>query len=423
MNNPLADRVRPESLADVVGHSHLLGKNGVITRLLEQKSDLPAIILWGYSGVGKTTIANLIAKEIGVHIYPISAINHRVMNIRQISDEVNNSQLSSRPILFIDELHHFSKRQQDSLLEIVEKGKVTFIGATTENPSFEVIAPLLSRSVIYRLERLNSEELLKIAKRAILTDKFLSKRSIVIKESLALLNYADGDGRKLLNVLELVCNTHKVEHLLITDELVANVAINSTLKHDKKGDLHYNLISAFIKSVRGSDPNAAIYYLARMLEAGEDPLFIARRLIILASEDVGNANPQAIIVATSTFQAVNSIGMPEARIVLAQCTIFLACCPKSNASFQAIESATSEVRKSGTLEIPMQILNAPTRLMKDMGYGEGYKYAHSYNESHANMEFLPRELSGTKFYEPKNNRWESAMRKYLKACWKDKYNY
>ena len=415
---PLAERMRPTKLEELVGQEHLTGPNGVIRKAI-QSGNIPSMILWGPPGVGKTTIANIIANEVKKPFHTLSAVNAGVKDVREI---IEKAKLSPRSILFIDEIHRFNKGQQDALLGAVEKGTITLIGATTENPSFEVNSALLSRSQVYTLKPLGEEQLLKLVDQALERDEDLKKRKIEIKEHQALLNISGGDGRKLLNLVELITESIPGD-IVITDDLVMELAQKHIAIYDKSGEQHYDIISAFIKSVRGSDPNAAIYYLARMVEGGEDVKFIARRMVILASEDIGNANPTALIMATNTFQAVNIIGYPEARIILAQCAVYLASSPKSNASYMAIGKALQAVNDTGDLPVPLSIRNAPTKLMKDMDYGKGYQYAHSFEGNFTNMEFLPDQIKGTKFYEPGNNAREEELRKYLRNLWKDKYGY
>lgn len=416
---PLAERLRPVRLDDLVGQEHLVGEKGVIRKTI-QSGNIPSMIFWGPPGVGKTTIANIIANEAKKPFYILSAISAGVKDIREIIDKAKSS---PRSILFIDEIHRFNKSQQDALLGAVEKGIITLIGATTENPSFEVNSALLSRSQVYTLNALEEKDLLKLVNQALVKDEELKKRDVEIKEHQALFQLSGGDARKVLNLLELVVDSVDQGKVVITDELVTSVAQKKIAIYDKSGEQHYDIISAFIKSIRGSDPNAAIYYLARMVEGGEDVKFIARRMVILASEDIGNANPTALIMANNTFQAVDVIGYPEARIILAQCAVYLASSPKSNASYMAIENAIGKVRETGDLPVPLSVRNAPTKLMKNMGYGKGYQYAHSFEGSFINMEFLPEKISGEKFYEPGNNPREEELRKYLRSLWKEKYGY
>lgn len=415
---PLAERMRPARLDELVGQEHLTGQGGVIRKAI-QSGNIPSMILWGPPGVGKTTIANIIANEVKKPFYTLSAVNAGVKEVREV---IERAKLSPRSILFIDEIHRFNKSQQDALLGAVEKGIITLIGATTENPSFEVNSALLSRCQVYVLRPLGEDQLLTLVRQAIEKDEDLKKRKIIIKEHQALLNISGGDGRKLLNLVELIAASVD-GNIEITNELVTDVAQKHVAIYDKSGEQHYDIISAFIKSIRGSDPNAAVYYLARMVEGGEDVKFIARRMLILASEDIGNANPTALVIANSTFQAVNVIGYPEARIILSQCAVYLAASPKSNASYRAIENAVHTVRETGDLPVPLSIRNAPTKLMKNLGYGKGYQYAHSYEGNFVPAEFLPEALHGTKFYEPGNNTREEELRKYLRSLWKEKYGY
>ena len=415
---PLAERMRPSSLEELVGQEHLTGPTGVIRKAI-QSGNIPSMILWGPPGVGKTTIANIIANEVKKPFHTLSAINAGVKDIREV---IEKAKLSPRSILFIDEIHRFNKSQQDALLGAVEKGTITLIGATTENPSFEVNSALLSRCQVYILKSLGETQLLKLIDQALIRDEEYKKRKIEIKEHQALLNISGGDGRKLLNLVELICESIDGD-VVITDALVMELAQKHIAIYDKSGEQHYDVISAFIKSIRGSDPNAALYYLARMIKGGEDVKFIARRLVILSSEDIGNANPTALIMATNTFQAVNIIGYPEARIILAQCVTYLASSAKSNASYMGIANAQQAVSETGDLPVPLAIRNAPTKLMEKLDYGKGYQYAHSHEGNFANMEFLPPELAGSKFYDPGNNPREEELRKYLKSLWKEKYGY
>ena len=425
MNKPLAERLRPKTLKDYISQEHLVGENGSLTNQINQ-GIIPSLILWGPPGTGKTTLANIIATESKRPFYSLSAINSGVKDIRDVIDSAKkNSGLftTKNPILFIDEIHRFSKSQQDSLLGAVEKGIITLIGATTENPSFEVIPALLSRCQVYILNHFSKENLLNLLDNAIAKDKILSSKDIKIKESEALLRVSGGDGRKLLNTFELIINNSSSDVVEITNELVLKSVQKNTIQYDKTGEQHYDIVSAFIKSIRGSDPNAAVYWLARMIEGGEDVKFIARRLLILASEDIGNANPTALIMANNTFQAVTIIGLPESRLILSQCVIYLATSAKSNASYMAINKAQQAVKQSGNLSIPLSLRNAPTKLMKELGYGDEYKYAHNFANNFASHEFMPVELSGTTFYEPGNNSRENAQRDFLKNRWKDKYGY
>ena len=416
---PLAERLRPSTLEDLIGQEHLVGEGAVLRRAISSNM-VPSMIFWGPPGVGKTTLANIIANQVKAPFHTMSAVSAGVKEVREVIHKAGRIQ---RTILFIDEIHRFNKSQQDALLSAVEKGIITLIGATTENPSFEVNAALLSRCQVYVLKQLNKEDLLRLLDVAMKKDYKLSKLNIQLKETGALLQLAGGDARKLLSIFELVIDSMKTKDIIIEDEIVMKIAQQKVALYDKAGEQHYDIISAFIKSIRGSDPNAALYYLARMLEGGEDVKFIARRLVISASEDIGNANPTALVIATSCFQAVNMIGYPESRIILSQCTTYLASSPKSNAAYVAIKDAQELVQKTGDLSIPLHLRNAPTKLMKDQEYGKGYKYAHSYPGNFIEQEFLPEEISGTKLYEPGDNARENEMRKRLKALWKDKYGY
>jgi putative ATPase len=424
MNAPLAERLRPKKLTDYISQSHLIGPNGALTQALKQGL-IPSMIFWGPPGIGKTTLATIIATESERPFYTLSAISSGVKDVREVIEKAKQSGglfTTKNPILFIDEIHRFSKSQQDSLLQAVEKGWVTLIGATTENPSFEVISALLSRCQVYTLKPFDTNDLEALLKRAIETDEELSKKNIKLLETEALLRLSGGDARKLLNIFELIVNSESATKVTITNQLVLDKVQNSTVLYDKTGDQHYDIISAFIKSIRGSDPNAAVYWLARMLEGGEDAKFIARRLLILASEDIGNANPTALVLANSTFQSVAAIGMPESRIILSQCTTYLACSPKSNAAYAAINQAIDVVKNTGNLAVPLDIRNAPTKLMKDLGYGESYKYAHNYDLNFVTQEFLPEGIENTQFYKPGDNARENAQKDFLKQRWKDKYN-
>lgn len=421
---PLAERLRPTSLDNYIGQRHLVGENAVLRKAIET-GNLHSMILWGPPGVGKTTLANIIATQLKRPFYALSAINSGVKDIRDVIDKAKSQAFfgTNLPVLFIDEIHRFSKSQQDSLLGAVEKGTVTLIGATTENPSFEVISALLSRCQVYILKSLEKEDLLHLLDLAMTKDEFLKKKKIEIKEYEALLRLSGGDARKLLNVFDLVVTAAASDEVVITNEFVlAHVQQNLAL-YDKDGEQHYDIISAFIKSIRGSDPNAAVYWLARMIEGGEDPSFIARRLLILASEDIGNANPNALLMANNCFQAVNVIGYPESRIILSQCVTYLASSQKSNAAYMAINDAQALVAETGDLPVPLHIRNAPTKLMKDLGYGKEYQYSHSFEGNFGEQEYLPQEISGKKLYEPGNNQRENELRAYLKRCWKDKYGY
>ncbi len=416
---PLAERIRPSQLEELLGQEHLVGEKGVLSRTLRMGT-IPSMILWGPPGVGKTTIANIIANQAKAPFYTLSAISSGVKEVREVIDKARRQQ---NAILFIDEIHRFNKAQQDALLGAVEKGTVTLIGATTENPSFEVNSALLSRCQVYSLKPLNKDQLMELATRAFKDDPELGKKNLEIKESEALFNLSGGDARKLLNILELIVQATEGDDILIDNKTVIDVVQRKVALYDKKGEQHYDIISAFIKSMRGSDPNAAVYYLARMIEGGEDVKFIARRMLILASEDIGNANPTALVLANNCFQAVNVIGYPEAQIILSQCATYLACSPKSNASYKAISKARSSVQKTGDLPIPLALRNSPTQFMKDEGYGQGYKYAHDYPNNFAPIEFLPEEIRDTKFYNPGDNPREKELRDRLRALWKEKYGY
>jgi putative ATPase len=425
METPLAERIRPQKLEDYISQLHLVGPNGSLTKQIANGS-IPSMIFWGSPGTGKTTLAQIIAKESNRPFYELSAINSGVKDIRDVIDKAKQSGglfTSKNPILFIDEIHRFSKSQQDSLLGAVEKGWITLIGATTENPSFEVIPALLSRCQVYTLNPFSKEDLLALLQRAIKKDPFFATKKIKIKESEALLRLSGGDGRKLLNIFELVVNASSESQILITNKKVLDLVQQNTVLYDKTGEQHYDIISAFIKSIRGSDPNGAVYWLARMIEGGEDVKFIARRMLILASEDIGNANPTALIMANNTFQAVSTIGNPESRIILSQCAIYLATSAKSNASYMAIDDALQIVKETGNLSVPLHLRNAPTKLMKELGYGDEYKYAHSYENNFVEQEFLPEEIKNTKLYNPGNNSREKELRQFLKNRWKNKYDY
>ncbi|GAA3772389.1 replication-associated recombination protein A [Corallibacter vietnamensis] len=425
MNEPLAERLRPKTLDDYISQVHLVGKNGSLTQQIQQGL-IPSMIFWGPPGIGKTTLANIIATESDRPFYTLSAISSGVKDVRDVIEKAKKSGglfTSKNPILFIDEIHRFSKSQQDSLLQAVEKGWVTLIGATTENPSFEVIPALLSRCQVYILKSFSKTDLEALLKRAIEKDEHISKKNIKLEETDALLRLSGGDARKLLNIFELIVNSEASDDITITNDSVLNKVQNNTVRYDKTGEQHYDIISAFIKSIRGSDPNGAVYWLARMIEGGEDVKFIARRLLILASEDIGNANPTALVIANNTFQAVSTIGYPESRIILSQCATYLACSPKSNAAYQAINNAQQLVKQTGDLSVPLEIRNAPTKLMKELGYGDNYKYAHNYANNFAEQEFLPDDIKNTKLYDPGNNARENGHREFLKQRWKGKYNY
>ena len=423
---PLSERMRPTKLGELAGQQHLVGKGSILRTAIEN-GNIPSMIFWGPPGSGKTTIANIITHTLHVPFHQLSAISSGVKDVREVIEKAKHE---TDAILFIDEIHRFNKSQQDALLGAVEKGIITLIGATTENPSFEVISALLSRCQVYVLKPLDENDLIHLLQNAMQKDETLKQYKIDLKETSALINISGGDARKLLNLFELVI-TSKAPFPLekaggevsITDELVMNVAQKRIALYDKQGEQHYDIISAFIKSLRGSDPNAAVYWLARMIEGGEDVKFIARRMLILASEDIGNANPNALLLANATFDAVNKIGWPESQLILSQCAIYLASSPKSNSATTAIGAASSAVKQYGDLSVPLHIRNAPTRLMKDMDYGKGYKYSHSYQDNFEEQEYLPKEIEGTKFFEPGNNAREEELRKFLKARWKDKYGY
>lgn len=422
---PLAERVRPRNLDDYIGQEHIIGKNSTLRKAIEQNL-LPSIIFWGPPGVGKTTLANIISNVLKRPFYSLSAINSGVKDVRDVIEKASQEGgffKQEKPVLFIDEIHRFSKSQQDSLLNAVEKGIVTLVGATTENPSFEVIPALLSRCQILVLKHLTKENLIQLLNNAIEKDDVLKHKKIILKETEALLRISGGDGRKLLNALEIVVNCISEPEIVITDDLVKQYIQQNLALYDKSGEQHYDIISAFIKSIRGSDPNGAVYWLARMIDGGEDPSFIARRLLILASEDIGNANPTALVIANNCFQAVNVIGYPECRIILSQCATYLACSSKSNASYMAINNALQEVKQSGDLSVPLHLRNAPTKLMKELGYGDEYKYAHDYANNFVEQEFLPKEISGTTFYNPSEYSRERDLKQFLKERWKDKYGY
>ena len=419
---PLAERLRPDSLEDYLGQEHLIGKGAILQRAIES-GNVPSMILWGSPGIGKTTLAYIISKQLNRKFYTLSAVSSGVKEVREViakAQEANDS-----PFLFIDEIHRFSKSQQDALLGAVEKGVVTFIGATTENPSFEVISPLLSRCQIYILKPLEEHHLLKLLEQGRIHLENSLKTDIEIPESEAILRISGGDARKLLNALELIVTTELKQGLpiRITNEKTIKIIQQNLAMYDKTGEMHYDIISAFIKSMRGSDPNAAVYWLARMVEAGEDPKFIARRMLILASEDIGNANPNALLLATSCFQAVDVIGYPECDLILSQTAVYLACSVKSNASYLAIRNAQKSIRETGDLPVPLHIRNAPTNLMKKIGYGKDYKYAHDFDNNFIEQEFLPEKIKGAKFFDPQNNQRENELRARLKSLWGKKYNY
>jgi AAA ATPase central domain protein len=423
---PLAERMRPTTLAQYVGQEHLVGAQGALRQQIES-GFLPSLIFWGPPGTGKTTLANIIAQQSNRRFFTLSAISSGIKEVREVIDQSKQGGglfTHQNAIVFIDEIHRFNKTQQDSLLQAVEKGWITLIGATTENPSFEVIPALLSRCQVYVLNTFERKDLELLLHNAIANDELLKKREIVLKETEALLRLSGGDGRKLLNTFELIVNATPIgEPVVITNDSVLHLVQKNTVLYDKTGEQHYDIISAFIKSIRGSDPNGAVYWLARMIEGGEDMKFIARRMLILASEDIGNANPTAMILANNTFQAVTTIGYPEARIILSQCAIYLASSPKSNASYKAIGKAQQVVKQTGDLPVPIHLRNAPTKLMKELGYGKDYLYAHDYDQNFAFQDYLPDDLQGEVFYEPGNNPREQALREYLKKLWGNRYHY
>lgn len=416
---PLAERLRPARIQELAGQEHLTGKRSILRTAIE-KGKVPSMILWGPPGTGKTTIANIIANSLQVPFYTLSAISSGVKEVREV---IEQAKTQDRVILFIDEIHRFNKSQQDALLGAVEKGIITLIGATTENPSFEVNSALLSRCQVYVLKPLSEEQLRQLLLHAMRTDEFLKEKNIELKETSALINISGGDARKLLNLFEIVVNASAEEKIMITDEKVMDIAQKKIALYDKQGEQHYDIVSAFIKSIRGSDPNAGVYWLARMIEGGEDVKLIARRLVILASEDIGNANPTALVMANACFEAVNKIGNPEARIILSQCVIYLASSPKSNAAVVAIADAQAAVNRFGDLPVPLHVRNAPTRLMKNLDYGKGYQYSHEYENNFSKQEYLPKEIAGKKFYEPGKNAREEELRKFLRGLWGDKYGY
>lgn len=428
INQPLADRLRPKTLSEFIGQDHLVGEDAVLRKIIES-GNIPSFILWGPPGTGKTTLAKIIANEHNRIFFTLSAVHSGVKDVRNTIEKARKQRFfdAPNPILFIDEIHRFSKSQQDSLLSAVEQGIITLIGATTENPSFEVISPLLSRCQVYVLESLSEEEMEKLLNRAINEDLYLKKYNITVQEKSDLFRFSGGDARKLYNILELVVNAEIADdtnkEILINNEKVKNILQQHIAFYDKNADQHYDIISAFIKSIRGSDPNAAVYWLARMVEGGEDPKFIARRLVILAAEDIGLANPNALLMANSCFDAVERIGWPESRIILSEAAIYLATSPKSNSAYQAINDAQQQVKQTGDLSVPLNIRNAPTKLMKELGYGENYKYAHHYEGNFVQEEFLPEQISGQILYNPQNNKKEQDMLQRLKSWWKNKYKY
>ena len=422
---PLAERVRPVNIENYIGQEHIIGKGSALRKAIDQNL-LPSLILWGPPGVGKTTLAQIISQTLKRPFYALSAINSGVKDVREVIEKASQDGgffKVEKPILFIDEIHRFSKSQQDSLLNAVEKGIVTLVGATTENPSFEVIPALLSRCQVFVLKHLTKDNLMQLLINAIETDEQLKRKKIILKETEALFRISGGDGRKLLNALEIVVNCIEEDEIIITDEIVKKYIQQNLALYDKSGEQHYDIISAFIKSIRGSDPNGALYWLARMIDGGEEPSFIARRLLILSSEDIGNANPTALVIANNCFQAVNVIGFPESRIILAQTTTYLACSAKSNSSYMGINLAQQAVKQYGDLPVPLHLRNAPTKLMKELGYGDEYKYAHDFANHFIAQEFLPQELSGTVFYNPSEYSREKDLKEFLKERWGDKYGY
>lgn len=421
MNRPLAERMRPQSLDDYVGQKQLVGQGSILRKMIDG-GHVPSFILWGPPGVGKTTLAKIISKQLDIPFFTLSAVNSGVKDVREIIEKVKSTQFFSqeRPILFIDEIHRFSKSQQDSLLAAVENGTITLIGATTENPSFEVIRPLLSRCQVYVLKSLDEDDLISLMNKAITEDVELKKKNIKIEETAALIRFAGGDARKLLNILELVIEADDRKKIIITDKIVIERLQENPVAYDKGGELHYDIISAFIKSIRGSDPDGAIYWLARMVEGGEDPKFIARRLVISAAEDIGLANPNALLLANACFDALTKIGWPEGRIILAEATVYLATSPKSNSAYMAIDEAIAEVNRSGNLPVPLHLRNSPTKLMKELNYGKDYKYAHNYEGNFVEQDFLPKEIKNKQFWFPQKNTHENKLEEYMKILWKKK---
>lgn len=422
MNQPLAERMRPRVLDEYIGQKHLVGEGAILRRMIDS-GRVPSFLLWGPPGVGKTTLAQIIANSLDIPFYTLSAINSGVKDVREVIDQAKKNQFfsSNSPILFIDEIHRFSKSQQDSLLNAVETGIITLIGATTENPSFEVIPPLLSRCQTYVLKPLNKRDLEELVQRAVTQDEELKKKNIVIEENNALFRFAGGDARKLLNILDLIIEADNSETVVITDKIVIERLQENPASYDKNGEIHYDIISAFIKSIRGSDPDAAIYWLARMVAGGEDPSFIARRLVISAAEDIGLANPNALLLANACFDALKKIGWPEGRIILAETTVYLATSPKSNSAYLSIDAALDFVNKTGNLPVPLHLRNAPTKLMKELNYGKDYKYAHNFENNFVNQDYLPDEAKNQKFWEPQNNSQENKIIDHLRKLWKDRY--
>ncbi len=423
MAQPLAERLRPKTLDEYIGQKHLVGPGAILRKMIDA-GRISSFILWGPPGVGKTTLAQIIANKLETPFYTLSAVTSGVKDVREVIERAKSNRFFSQasPILFIDEIHRFSKSQQDSLLGAVETGTVTLIGATTENPSFEVIRPLLSRCQLYVLKSLEKEDLLELLHRAITADTILKERHITVKETDAILRFSGGDARKLLNILELVVEADSDKEVVITDEKVTERLQENPLAYDKDGEMHYDIISAFIKSIRGSDPDAALYWLARMIEGGEDPKFIARRLLISASEDVGLANPNALLLANAAFEAVTKIGWPEGRIPLAEVTVYLATSPKSNSAYEGIGNALETVRETGNLPVPLHLRNAPTKLMKELGYGKDYKYAHAYKGNFVEQQFLPDGAEKSRFWHPQNNPAEAKLKERMKELWKERYN-
>ncbi len=422
MSQPLAERMRPHSLEEYIGQKHLVGEGAILRRMIES-GRVPSFLLWGPPGVGKTTLAQIIANSLEIPFYTLSAINSGVKDVREVIDQAKKNQFFSTnsPILFIDEIHRFSKSQQDSLLNAVETGVVTLIGATTENPSFEVISPLLSRCQTYVLKPLDKKDLEELVQRAITEDEELKKKNIVIEENNALFRFAGGDARKLLNIIDLIVEADLSETIIINDKIVTERLQENPASYDKNGEMHYDIISAFIKSIRGSDPDAAIYWLARMVAGGEDPAFIARRLVISAAEDIGLANPNALLLANACFDALKKIGWPEGRIILAETTVYLATSPKSNSAYLSIDAALDFVNRTGNLPVPLHLRNAPTKLMKELNYGKDYKYAHNFDNNFVNQDYLPNEAKNQKFWEPQHNAQEAKIIEHLKKLWKDRY--
>lgn len=420
---PLAERMRPRTLDDYVGQKHLVGEGAVLRRMIDS-GRLSSFILWGPPGTGKTTLAQIVASHLDIPFHTLSAVTAGVKDVRDVIDLARNNRMfntNGSPVLFIDEIHRFNKAQQDSLLGAVERGDITLIGATTENPSFEVIRPLLSRMQVYVLNSLDKEDLLLLLERAVSQDLYLKKRKIELKETTSLMRFSGGDARKLLNVLELVVESENSDEVIITDEMVNLRLHQNPLAYDKNGELHYDIISAFIKSIRGSDPDAALYWMARMIEGGEDPAFIARRIVISAAEDIGLANPNALLLANAAFDAVMKLGWPEGRIPLAEAVVYLATSPKSNSAYMGIDEALEKVRSTGNLPVPLHLRNAPTKLMKDLGYGDGYKYAHNYEDHFVEQQFLPDGLSGARFWTPQPNAAEDKLKERMERIWKRKY--